>query len=129
MFNILDSLNALISENKTAAKKLISDLSDFLKNVIQNPIQDQITIQEEIQMVKTYLNLQKVRFEDKFISKIEIEKNIESMLIPSFILNPLVENAIKYGMETSEYPVKINIIGKAKEEDFILTVSNSGHWI
>ncbi len=123
LFNAFSSIQALIDEDKIKARQTLSELSKFFRYTLQNSDKDKVDLQEEIKAIKHYLDIQKIRFEDKIdiqyqIDEIEIE-------IPFLILLPLVENAIKFGMQTSPKPLRINIQVFKKDNSHFLMIRNS----
>jgi LytS/YehU family sensor histidine kinase len=126
LFNVLNSIHALIDENKEKAKKLIVEMSEYYRYTLNK--QEQTTsIEKEVEAIRKYLEILKIRFEEKFEYDISVDKAINSVLIPSFVIHLLIENAVKYGLQTNEQ--KLVIIGlKAKKSNNTLSinVSNSG---
>ncbi|MFH1198489.1 MAG: hypothetical protein V1720_22490 [bacterium] len=84
---------------------------------------------KEITAVKRYLEIEKKRYEEKLQVEYNIAANAEEYAIPSFLIHPLVENAVKYGMRTSVIPLKIIISATVKNEQLTITVSNTGSWV
>lgn len=125
-FNALNSVRASIDEDSARAKGMITQLSEFLRYSLLNESSKKIPLRAEIEAVKNYLAIEKIRFEDKLIVDFEIEKEAENFNVPCFLLNPLVENAVKYGLQTSPKPLRIKIYAKALHGKLFLEVSNSG---
>lgn len=126
LFNALNSIRASVDEDAARAKQMITQLSEFLRYSLLNESAKKIPLHEELEAVKNYLAIEKIRFEDKLEVAFAIEKRAEDFLVPSFLLNPLVENAVKHGLQTSPKPLKINISAQVESEKLILEVSNSG---
>jgi two-component system LytT family sensor kinase len=126
LFNALNSIRASIDEDAARAKQMITQLSEFLRFSLLNESAKKISLHEELEAVKNYLAIEKIRFENKLEINFEIEKRAEDFKVPSFLLNPLVENAVKHGLTTSAKPLKINISASVSGEKLILEVSNSG---
>lgn len=126
LFNALNSIRASVDEDSTRAKQMITQLSEFLRYSLLSESEKKIPLGEEIEAVKNYLAIEKIRFEDKLEIKFEIEKAAENFKVPCFLLNPLVENAVKHGLQTSAKPLKINISARVFDGKLVLEVSNSG---
>lgn len=126
LFNALNSIRASVEEDKTRAKQMITQLSEFLRHSLLTGKKREIPLREEIEAVKNYLAIEKIRFEEKLEVKFDIENAAEDFKIPYFLLNPLVENAVKHGLQTSEKPLKIQISAKIIEDKLFLEVANSG---
>ncbi|MBX7172654.1 MAG: histidine kinase [Pyrinomonadaceae bacterium] len=126
LFNALNSIRASVDEDKNRAKQMITQLSEFLRHSLLSVEKKEIPLHEEIEAVKNYLAIEKIRFEEKLEVNFEIDEEAEDFKVPCFLLNPLVENAIKHGLQTSPKPLKINISAKSEDEKLILEVANSG---
>lgn len=128
LFNSLNSASALISENPPRAEKMINELSDFLRYSLVNTKTNTVTLKDEIEALKNYLNIEQVRFEEKLQVNFDIAPETENFPLPNFLLHPLVENAVKYGMQTSELPLQIEIKAERKNNKLFIEISNSGKW-
>lgn len=128
LFNSLNSASALISENPPRAEKMLGELSDFLRYSLVNTKTNTVTLRDEIEALKNYLNIEQVRFEEKLQVNFRVAPDAENFPLPNFLLHPLVENAIKYGMQTSDMPLQIEIKAKRKNDKLLIEISNSGKW-
>lgn len=128
LFNSLNSASALISENPPRAEKMINELSDFLRYSLVNTKTNMVTLKDEIEALRNYLNIEQVRFEEKLQVDFRVAPEAESFALPNFLLHPLVENAVKYGMQTSELPLQIEIKAEKKDDKLFVEISNSGKW-
>jgi len=126
LFNALNSIRASVDEDSARAKQMITQLSEFLRYSLLGESEKKISLGEELEAVKNYLAIEKIRFEEKLAVEIEVEKAAEDFKVPCFLLNPLVENAIKHGLQTSPKPLKIKISAKVSGRGLILEVANSG---
>jgi two-component system, LytTR family, sensor kinase len=127
LFNALNSIRASIDEDAKRAKQMITQLSEFLRYSLLNESVKKITLRDEIEAVRNYLAIEKIRFEDKLEIEFEIERQAEDFSVPCFLLNPLVENAIKHGLQTSSKPLRIKISALLKNRSLILEVANTGN--
>lgn len=128
LFNSLNSASALISENPPRAEKMLGELSDFLRYSLVNTKTSTVTLRDEIEALKNYLNIEQVRFEEKLQVNFRIAPEAENFPLPNFLLHPLVENAVKYGMQTSELPLEIEIKAEKAGNKLFIEISNSGKW-
>jgi sensor histidine kinase YesM len=126
LFNVLNSVHALIDENKDKAKKLIVEMSEFYRYTLNNKEQT-ITLKKEVEAVQKYLEIQKTRFEEKFDFKIEIDEAANEAVIPSFVVHLLIENAVKYGIKSNEHSLSIRLLAKMISHALVITVSNTGN--
>lgn len=127
LFNAMNSIQSLIIENqKDEAYKYLTQLSNFMRENLKLSDVSYVPVLDEIQFVEKYIQLEKLRFEDDF--NYEIENNIENteVLIPSMIIQPFVENAIKHGLLHKEKNKKLNIIYSQSKENIICSVIDNG---
>jgi len=129
LFNSLNSIRALVDENQKAAKLMITELSEFLRySLLQKDIK-LVPLNIEMEAVKHYLSIEKKRFEEKLQIEYNISEKAAEIKVLSFILHPLIENAIKHGMNTSKMPLRILLQSYLKNDILYITVCNSGKWI
>jgi len=129
LFNSLNSIRALIDEDKRNAKNMITELSEFLRYSLISKNYSDVPLIDEIEAVKHYLSIEKKRFEEKLNIKIKIDPLAEDYPVLSFLIHPIIENAIKYGMQTSSLPLKIYVGAKVRNNRLLIEVRNSGKWI
>lgn len=129
LFNSLNSIRALVDENQQHAKEMITELSEFLRYSLLHKDATFVTLSNELEAVKHYFFIEKKRFEDKLEIVYNIADNTRNLQIPSFLLHPLIENAVKYGMKTSDMPLKIWVTAQKTGYGLMLEVTNSGKWI
>jgi sensor histidine kinase YesM len=124
LFNALNTIRSMVIEDKDMARNMITKLSEFFRySLSQNGTTD--TFENEINAIKNYIEIQKIRFEDKLIVEYDIDRNLYQLKIPFFIILPLVENAIKFGLHSGKAPLKIKVIARAGD-DLEISVHNTG---
>jgi two-component system, LytTR family, sensor kinase len=121
LFNSLNSISALAGSMPEEARKMIQQLSDFLRGTLKKDDQQLVTLSEELQHLQLYLEIEKVRFGHRLKTKILQDENSLAMKLPSLLLQPLVENAIKFGLYDTTGETVIQI--KTTTEDGALVVS------
>lgn len=127
LFNSLNSIRALIDLDPVKAKQSVTTLSNLLRNSLVLGKNEFITLAEELQIVKSYLELEKIRFEERLEVYWEIDSSLHEILVPPFILQTQAENAIKHGISKIVEGGKIVISTKQLDENWIeLIVLNSG---
>ena len=127
LFNTLNAISTLILEKQTdLANRMVSRLSSFLRYSLDNDPMQKITLAQELKALKLYLDIEKVRFEDQLGIHLDIQKEAESALIPSLLLQPLVENAIKYAIARSEDGGNLRIAARVFAGDLLLEVADDG---
>jgi signal transduction histidine kinase len=129
LFNSLNSILALIDEDKKASKEMVSELAEFLRYTLLNKDSIETSVRQELEAIRHYLSIEKKRFEEKLEVRYETDPLTEEIMIPSFVLHQLVENAVKYGIKTSTVPLKILIRTSLSGNDLEMTVCNTGSWI
>ena len=132
LFNALSSLRALIREDGVRAERMLSGISDFLRYSLRKKTLSEVPLREEFDAMENYLAIEKVRFEDKLDIEVQIDDRAAEFPVPGFILHPVIENAIKYGMAdspaTGPLPLKISLKARMEGNELIVTVANSGTW-
>ncbi len=129
LFNSLNSIQALIYDDQQHADKMLTELSDFLRFTLRDTDRLFIPLKEEVDIINKYLSLEKARFPDRLEYEIKITERAAGIEVVAFILQPFVENAVRYGMFTSPENLKIEIRGFAEKNRLYLTVKNTGQWI
>ncbi len=126
LFNALNSIRASVDEDGARAKRMITQLSEFLRYSLTGDGARKIPLRDEIEAAQNYLAIEKIRFEDKLCVEIDVEPAAEDFEVPAFLLNPLVENAVKHGLQTSSKPLRLRISARIADGGLLLEVSNSG---
>jgi len=124
LFNSLNSISALTATQPEKARHMIQQLSDFLRGTLKKDDQHKNSLEEELQYLELYLDIEKVRFGHRLKTEINVEENIQQMELPSLILQPVVENAIKFGLYDTIGEVTISITAKKADETLVVTVQN-----
>lgn len=125
MFNTLNSIASLISAGKPApAEQMVENLSDFLRAGLALDPSDDLVLEREFELQSLYLSIESIRFADRLCVKMDLPEDLRDALVPSLILQPLVENAVKHGVSRSDSPVTIAIGAARVGERLALTVRN-----
>jgi LytS/YehU family sensor histidine kinase len=123
LFNSLNSINALIRLNPPLARTMIQQLSDFLRGTIKKEENAWISLDEELQHLKLYLDIEKVRFGHRLCTEI-VNNAAGNVSLPAMLLQPIVENAIKFGLYDTTGDVTISITAELHQAHLHLTVTN-----
>jgi sensor histidine kinase YesM len=127
LFNTITSVLSLMDENKNKAKEVLISLSEYFRYTLNNKNGDTVELSKEIEAIKKYLEIQKTRFEEKLEIKYRVDPKAEKIKTPFFIIHPLVENAVKYGIKTSPSPLTIIIeVTLANGRNLHIDVMNTG---
>jgi len=124
LFNSLNSINALIGSRPAEARKMVQQLSDFLRGTIKKEETQWVTLQEELQYLQLYLDIEKVRFGNRLATEIEVAEDIKQLKLPALLLQPIVENAIKFGLYDTTGDTVIRLYAHTEEDNLVIKVQN-----
>lgn len=127
LFNTLNSISTLVLLKQTEpANAMLSRLSSFLRYTLINEPTGRVTLAKEVETLKLYLDIERMRFEERLRTTFRIASEAEPMLLPSLLLQPLVENAIKYAVSQQEAGAEITIAAQLVGHKLRITVSDTG---
>jgi len=127
LFNTLNSISTLVLLKQTEpANAMLTRLSSFLRYTLINPPSGRVTVAQEVETLKLYLGIERMRFEERLRTTFRIDEGCEDGLLPSLLLQPLVENAIKYAVSTQESGAEITIAASLIGQNLRITVSDTG---
>jgi two-component system LytT family sensor kinase len=125
LYNSLNSIVSLIHENPDKAEKMVLSLSDLFRYSINSKEGNYSTIEEELSMVTTYLEIEHVRFQDQLHFEIVADKAINQLKIPKFLIQPLIENAIKHGTSKIKQGT-VKLVVALQDQDLHISVFDNG---
>lgn len=128
LFNSLSSLRTLIRSDAVRAEQMLSKISDFLRYSLVHKQKILVPLEQELEAARNYFDIEQVRFGDKLQIHYKIDPAARSMKVPALILHPVLDNSIKYGMETGTLPLLIEIRATREGKKLKLQIINSGHW-
>lgn len=127
LFNTLNAISTLIlDKSNDRANEMVIRLSNFLRHSLDNDPMQKVTLEQEVMTLELYLGIEKVRFEDNLKLDFQIEEESKGALIPSLILQPLVENSIKYAITKSEDGGTITFRAKVFANELLLELKDDG---
>ena len=127
LFNALNSIAGLIRERRpTEAIAMLVSLSDFLRRTLSESNSQEVALSEELDFVKQYLAMQKVRFAERLQLSVDVPTELQDAAIPNLILQPLVENAIKHGIAKRKEGGSVRIAASSQGNHLHISVSNDG---
>ena len=126
IFNSLNSIRALVDENPKRARTAITELSNILRSSLQVEKMETVPLKKELDIVKDYLALEQMRFEERLKVEMDIDEDTLEQPVPPMMLQTLVENAIKHGISKIIDGGTIKIISRFSDNDFELLVQNTG---
>lgn len=124
LFNSLNSINALIGFKPEEARKMVQQLSDFLRGTLKKEEHQWVSLKEEMQYLQLYLDIEKVRFGNRLSTRIELAEEAENLKLPALLLQPIVENAIKFGLYDTTGDTIIQIGAIKSDDKLIVEVKN-----
>jgi two-component system LytT family sensor kinase len=127
LFNTLNSISTLVLLKQTEpANAMLTRLSSFLRYTLINEPTARVTVAKEVETLKLYLDIERMRFEERLRTTFVIEPDTQNLLLPSLLLQPLVENAIKYAVSPQEAGAEITIATQLVGQRLRITVSDTG---
>jgi hypothetical protein len=126
LFNALNSIRASIDEDRARARRMVTELSEFLRYSLLDAEASEVPLREEIEAVRSYLAIERIRFEDKLDVIFDVDPDAESFPLPSFLIHPLVENAVKHGMRSGPMPLEIRLAARVEGDTLRIEVANTG---
>ena len=128
LFNALTAVMA-VSDDKEKVEELTQSLADYLRFSLNKRNDDYSPLGDELDALENYLHVEKIRFAENLNYQIDADREAREFLVPSQLVQPLLENAIKYGQRTSPMPLSIRIQTQFTGEHLHLVVENSGSWL
>lgn len=126
IFNSLNSIRALVDENPKRARRAITELSNILRSSMHAEKSETVTLEKELDIVKDYLALEQMRFEERLKIEFEIDPDTLQQPVPPMMLQTLVENSIKHGISRQIKGGTVRIVATFKDNDLELLVQNTG---
>lgn len=127
LFNTLNAISTLILvKDNIVANAMVTKLSDFLRYTLDKDPMKKVTLESEIQVLTLYLDIEKVRFEERLQVVFDIDENCNNALVPSMILQPIAENAIKHAISIQEEGGTISVAVKAIGQYLFIELSDDG---
>jgi two-component system, LytTR family, sensor kinase len=124
LFNSLNSISALAGSKPELARTMVQQLSEFLRHTLKKDDKQLVSLKDELYQLNLYLQIEKVRFGHRLLTSVQTEPNCEQMLLPVLVLQPLVENAIKFGLYDTLQEVLIAIDAKCEDGTLVVEITN-----
>jgi two-component system LytT family sensor kinase len=126
LFNTLHSISALLNKDTDAARRMITRLGDFLRLTLENAGTQEVTLQEEMEFLNGYLEIERVRFADRLTTNVEVDPEVLDVRVPNLILQPIVENAMRHAVATHAHAGRIEITAFARNGCLRIQVKDNG---
>jgi len=127
LFNALNSVRALVDEDTRSAKTMITELSEFLRYSLTSRNKPIVPLKDELDAIRLYLSIEQQRYEDKLEVTFDIDRQTEDVPVPSFLIHPIVEHALRSGMQTSTMPLRLNIQSCLIDGRLKITIMHTGY--
>ncbi|WP_182911879.1 sensor histidine kinase [Sphingomonas cavernae] len=127
LFNTLNAISSLVVTRRSAeAEEMLARLSEFLRATLASDPEGPATLEDELATLQTYLEVESIRFGERLAVEFVCPRPLRDALVPGFILQPLVENAIKYAVAPTTRPVTIRVEAVQQDEELVVTVEDDG---
>lgn len=126
LFNTLNSISGSVPVQQEFTRELIARLADIFRYALMASQEDKVPLKQEVEFIRTYLSLEQHRFGDRLQVVIRMEEGLEDVLVPTLLFQPLVENALKHGIEPSVEGGVIVLALSRQEQKLLIRVSNTG---
>ena len=127
LFNALNSVIGLIGENPRGAQNMVRDVASLLRKALDADARKETSVEQDLELVRLYVKCEQVRFEARLEVAFEIADEAKGLAMPPMLLQPLVENAIKHGMQAAaDAPLRVKVCARREGETLVLEVANSG---
>jgi sensor histidine kinase YesM len=126
LFNTLNGIASLMHSDVDAADTMLVRLSELLRITMSHTGAPQTTLRDEVSFIERYLEIERIRFRDRLTVDIAVDEDVLDLQVPSLILQPIVENAIRHGIEPHARPGRIEVRGAREGASLVITVSDNG---
>lgn len=126
LFNTLQGISTLITRDPPAADAMLSDLSDLLREVLRRGERREVTVDDELRVLEAYLSISRRRFGERLTITVSRDEGVGRALVPFFVLQPLVENALHHGVGSHAGPAAVSVGARREGDRLVLIVADDG---
>jgi two-component system LytT family sensor kinase len=126
LFNSLQNISVLTREDPQAASRMLVRLGDLLRSVLRHDSSPESTLAQEVELTRSYVELERIRFGDRLQVGFQVSSAVEDALVPCFLLQPLIENAIVHGLRGAKKTGVITVSAAKEANDLVLMVTDNG---
>jgi len=126
LFNTLHSISALLHKDPESARRMITRLGDFLRLTLENSGSQEVTLEQEMTFLRCYLEIERIRFQDRLVTRLDVADQTLDAKVPNLILQPIVENAIRHGIAPRSTPGLIEIEAERRNSTLRIQVRDNG---
>jgi two-component system LytT family sensor kinase len=124
LFNTLNAIASLVERDPRGVRRMIARLGDLLRHSFEGGQEPEVTVRRELALLDLYVDIVKVRFQDRLVVEVRVDDAVLDALVPTFILQPLVENAVKHGVERRTEGGRVTVEGTREGDSLVLRVIN-----
>lgn len=126
LFNTLNAVSSLVERDPRGVRRMIARLSELLRHRLEGVNEQETTVEQELDSLSRYLEIMQIRFQGKLEVKTEVDADARDALVPTLVLQPLVENALKHGVGATDETGRIEIGGRVEDDRVVLSVRDNG---
>ncbi|HUQ79713.1 MAG TPA: histidine kinase [Gemmatimonadaceae bacterium] len=126
LFNTLHAVSSLVERDPRGVRRMIARLSELLRVTLESTSEQEIALSRELELLQLYLDIMQVRFQGRLDVTIDVDDDVMDALVPSFVLQPLVENAVMHGVSKVEGTGTIQLRARRSGDDVVITVHDNG---
>jgi sensor histidine kinase YesM len=126
LFNSLQNISVMTKQDPQTASRMLTRLGDLLRAVLRQDSQPESTLQEEIELTRAYVSLEQMRFGDRLQVDFDIAREMQQAMVPCFLLQPLIENAVVHGLRGSRKTGIITVSAIGQADELVLAVADNG---
>ena len=126
LFNALNAATTLVHRDATAADVMLTQLGELLRHALRSDARHETTLREELGFLDKYLSIMRTRFDDQLTVERRVPVELDGALVPTFVLQPLVENALEHGVRRLDGPGRVEIDASRKDDRLVLSVRDNG---
>ena len=126
LFNTLNAISSLVERDPRGVRKMIARLGELLRHTLEETESQEIVLERELELLRRYLEIMEVRFQGKLEATVTADDNVKRALVPNLILQPLVENALKHGVSSSDGSGRVEVSAVRSDDQVVLRVRDHG---
>jgi LytS/YehU family sensor histidine kinase len=126
LFNTLNAISTLVESDPRGVRRMIARLSELLRHTLEPNDEQEIPLERELALLQRYLDIMEVRFGDRLEVALDVDDDVRESLVPNLVLQPLVENALKHGVDAIAGVGRVDVGARREGSDVVLTVRDNG---
>lgn len=126
LFNALNTISSMIYEDPRAADEMLAKLSEFLRLTLKGSVSQEVPLEEELEFLDLYLDIMRARFGDRLDVKIDAAEATRRAIVPQLVLQPIVENAVRHGVDPETGTVSIGVTARRDGDWLVVTIRDRG---